>query len=204
MMQQYIFKRYLKRVFWTVIFSLTVTQALAESALLQKAQKQIAGKDFKAASHTLTSAMNSGELSDVEMAKALFKRGVANNRVNRYAAAIADLTGALWLGKLSAADRQQAFRERAEAYSKTGLQRQARADLAKAGSGATLSRPAPKKSTSPIALPRFETVVTPSRRTQSSTEAAEPPKKTRKKPAKSNAPKAKQPIPSFRTSITAD
>ena len=54
-------------------------QSLAASSILKQSSHQIAGKKYKAAIRTLTKAMNSGSLSDKDMALALYQRGQAYN-----------------------------------------------------------------------------------------------------------------------------
>ena len=108
-------------------------RACAGNALLDRSQQQIAMKKYKAAVRTLTKAMNSGKLSDKEMARALYQRGVAYNGQKRRSAAIADLTGALFLGGLGAHRQKDAYRQRAMAYQASGYSRLARRDMGRVG-----------------------------------------------------------------------
>ncbi len=172
---------------------------LAEAALLQKADKLITAKKFKVAVRTITKAMNAGDLTDRQMAQALYKRGLAYNGTKRHSAAIADLTGAIWLDKLDGASKKLAYRQRAIAYESTGHKKQARSDFAKSGGRpvAAVQGPARKsaivKSAPPI--PAFNTVVRSQKKKTSAqqTKVASKPE-TKKKPV----------IPAFRTTIAAE
>jgi len=155
----------------------------AASAVLKQSAKQLADKKYKVAIRSLTKVMNSGSLSDKEMAVALYLRGQAYNGRKRHSAAIADLTGALFLEKLGRKETQKAYAQRAIAYRATGYSKLARRDVGRSGQSRASS-----------ALPGFNTVVKamPSRR----------PSRAR------TAPKAlaakKTAIPAFRTSIAVD
>lgn len=194
----------LSRVFLSTLMmaALLVTLpgvSFAESALLKTADRQISNKKYKAAARTITKAMNSGELSDSEMAQALYRRGVAYNGSARHSSAIADLTGAIWLGKLGSAARKDAYRQRASAYQATGHKKLARSDLGKAGAGAASVQPVAKKPATAAANPPisgFDTVVRAAKKPALPTRS----KIATKKPI---APK-KPVIPAFRTSIATE
>ena len=193
----------LSRVFLSPLMIAVLLIALpgvtfAESALLKTADSQITSKKYIAAARTITKAMNSGELSDSEMAQALYRRGVAYNGAGRHSSAIADLTGAIWLGKLGNTARKDAYQQRAAAYQATGHKKLARRDLGKAGTAAASAQPTVKKPATTAVNPPitgFDTVVRA---------AKKPALPTRSKlAAKPVAPK-KPVIPAFRTSIATE
>ncbi len=71
---------------------------------------------------TLSKAIRSGGLSTTDMAKALYYRGLANNKAGKSADAIADLTNAVWMkGGLTPSEQQKALETRAKAYAKVGV-----------------------------------------------------------------------------------
>ncbi|MCF6198317.1 MAG: hypothetical protein L3J67_02780 [Hyphomicrobiaceae bacterium] len=169
----------------------------AASSILKQSAKQIASKKYKAAIRTLTKAMNSGSLSDKDMALALYQRGQAYNGRKRHSAAIADLTGALFLGKLGAKEKQKAYGQRAIAYRATGYGRLAKRDAGRSGrssSRAQISRNRGGRSMLPSAVPGFRTTVktSPTRRP------------ARKRAAQKTRAAKKVAIPAFRTSIAVD
>jgi hypothetical protein len=173
--------------FWTMAL-VVAPSAHAESKLLAAANKQISSKNYKAAVRTLTKAMNSGLLSDEDMATALMRRGVAQNGAGRHASAIADLRGAIWLGKLSSANAKQARSLLALSYQATGHGNRATKDLA----GRSRSRPSSSSpDASALALPAFTTTVSP---------ASEPSVRSASKPKQ----KKKDVVPAFRTSISSE
>ena len=180
------------------LFIFASQPVMADAALLKKADKQITSEKFKAAVRTITKAMNSGGLTDKQMAKALYKRGVAYNGVKRYSAAIADLTGALWLTKLDGTSKKLAHQERAFAYQSTGHKKLAARDFARSGQqtpGRQRTRKAPAIAKAPPPIPSFNTVVRKEkqRKTHARTKVAAKPA-VKKKPA----------IPAFRTTIAAE
>lgn len=84
--------------------------------------KQFANGRYQPAIEQLSAALKSGGLSSTEMAKALYRRGVAYKRQKQPGLAISDLTSALWLkGGLGGSDREAATAERAEAYQMAGV-----------------------------------------------------------------------------------
>lgn len=173
-------------------------RSFADTKLLKKADKQIISKKYKAAARTITKAMNSGDLSDSEMARALYRRGVAYNGSGRHSSAIADLTGAIWLKKLGGAAQKEAYRQRATAYQATGHKKRARADLGRAGSGVASVSRLPQKPAIAAAKPSitgFSTVVHAAKKPALPARA--------KIAAKPIAPK-KPVIPAFRTSISTE
>lgn len=85
--------------------------------------KQFANGRYQPAIEQLSAALKSGGLSSTEIAKALYRRGVAYKRQKQPGLAISDLTSALWLKDgLSGSDREAATAERAEAYQMAGVQ----------------------------------------------------------------------------------
>ena len=173
--------------------------ARADASLLQKADKQITAKKFKGAVRTITKAMNAGDLSDSQMAQALYKRGVAQNGTKRHSSAIADLTGAIWLGKLDAASQKLAYQQRAIAYESTGHKKLARKDFARSGRQAvTAVQSVPKKPAivqSPPPIPTFNTVVRTAKKAPAPAQTIVAAKPVAKK---------KVVIPAFRTTIAAE
>jgi lipoprotein NlpI len=167
-----------------------VRPSYADAALLKTANKQITSKKYKVAARTITSAMNSGTLSDKEMAQALYRRGVAYNGLARYSLAIADLTGALWLEKLGGRAQKEAYRQRAIAYEAVGFKKLARRDLGKSGlrsEKASVSKNTPGIVAPSPQIPNFKTTVRSA-------------KKTFAKPVSAK----KTVIPAFRTSIATE
>jgi hypothetical protein len=84
--------------------------------------KQFANGRYQPAIEQLSAALKSGGLSSTEIAKALYRRGVAYKRQKQPGLAISDLTSALWLKDgLAGSDREAATAERAEAYQMAGV-----------------------------------------------------------------------------------
>lgn len=70
----------------------------------------------------LTKAIEAGGLSPQDLAKALYYRGLAYQRSEQTAKAIADLTNAVWMdGGLNASEQQNALAVRGKAYAAVGL-----------------------------------------------------------------------------------
>ncbi len=189
-----------------VAFCLTLLpgNSYADGAQLKVADKQISQKKFKLAIRTLTKAMNSGNLTDTEMAKALYLRGAAYSEQGRHSAAIADLTGAIWLKKLTSGDRKKALARRAMSYQATGLGKLARIDLKRAGAVAknrtarsSTGQTGAARSLPPI--PTFKTTVRASKKAA----AKKVTKTATKAPIRAKAPE-KPVIPAFRTSIATE
>jgi hypothetical protein len=85
--------------------------------------KQFANGHYQPAIEQLSAALKSGGLSSAEMAKALYRRGIAYKRQKQPGLAISDLTSALWLKNgLSGNDRDTATAERADAYKMAGIE----------------------------------------------------------------------------------
>jgi len=104
-------------------------RAEAERALEIGVQAFDAGKSSDAVK-ALSKAIQTGGLAPQQMAKALYRRGVAYRKLNQTAPAIADLTSALWLkGGLSETERVDALNNRALAYREAGLSDRADADV---------------------------------------------------------------------------
>lgn len=79
------------------------------------------GKMDKAVA-TLSSAVSSGGLSSQDLAKAFYYRGLAYQRLDKSAQAIADLTNAVWMkGGLSPEEQQTALAARGKAYAAVGV-----------------------------------------------------------------------------------
>ena len=190
------------RLFAVILTGILVVvpgRSFAQGPLLQKADKQITVKKYKAAVRTITKAMNSGELSDKQMARALYRRGVAFNGSGRYSSAIADLTRAIWLGKLESDKQKEAYRQRAKAYEATGFKKLARADYGRAGQAAGTIRHGAKRS--PAIIPSAPPI--PSFKTRVRAAKSAKPVTRPKVAAKPVAPK-KAVIPAFRTSIATE
>ena len=100
-----------------------------------------AGK-YDQAVRQLNNAINGENLAPAEAAKALYYRGLAYQKLNQPARAIADLGAAIWLG-LSGSDRATAIATRGLAYKAAGLGSQAEQDFStaeKSGGGNMLER----------------------------------------------------------------
>jgi tetratricopeptide (TPR) repeat protein len=139
-----------------------------------------AGK-YELAVRQLTTAINSEGLSPENTAKALYFRGLAQQRLGQSGRAISDLGAAIFLG-LSQEERVSALVNRGLAYRAAGLSGQAEAEIAQArklgGSGAVEELVA-RSGTSPreaAAMTSFSTEVRSAsgRETIASTPAAAP------------------------------
>ena len=110
----------------------SVDQALAQSVSKPKpvdGRKTVisgikayeAGRMDQAVS-TLSKAISGGGLSSQDLAKALYYRGLAHQKSNQSAQAIADLTSAVWMkGGLSPNEQQAALAARSKAYGAVGV-----------------------------------------------------------------------------------
>ncbi len=119
----------------TQSFAQSVGGAVQGGALLAAGEKALAKGQFKAALQNFVKALRSNDLDDVQVAKALYQRGVAHERTERPAQAIADITNALFLPALTGADRAKAYLSRGRAYEAVGMSELARADISRAKSG---------------------------------------------------------------------
>jgi cell division septation protein DedD len=113
----------------------TVRGAASGGDLLSAGENALAKGQFKVAQRNFTRALRSNDLSDEQVARALYQRGVANERTERPAQAIADITSALYLPALPGADRAKAYLSRGRAYEAVGMSELARADISRAKSG---------------------------------------------------------------------
>ena len=113
----------------------TVGGAAQGGELIAAGENALAKGQFQVAARHFAKALRSSDLSDVQVAKALYQRGVANERIERPAQAIADITNALFLPALTGADRAKAYLSRGRAYEAVGMQGLARADISRAKSG---------------------------------------------------------------------
>lgn len=128
-------------------------KAAAEKKAAEEAQKAYAagsrayesGKSEQAI-QLLTTALRGGGLPTVQMARALYLRGLAYRKSGKPGLAISDLTSALWLKNgLSETDRADATAKRSEAYREAGLDEQGRSpDHVVAGNATEAAKPAPK------------------------------------------------------------
>ena len=107
-----------------------LSQAQEGGALSAGAASFTAGK-YDLAVRQLTAAINSEGLSPESTAKALYYRGLAQQRLGNSPRAISDLGAAIWLG-LPSADRVSAMVNRGLAYRAAGLAREAEAEIAAA------------------------------------------------------------------------
>jgi cell division septation protein DedD len=97
--------------------------AAAARAAYDAGLKAYAKGKYQSAVDELSKAVKAGSLTNAEMAKALYTRGLAYKKQNKPGLAISDLTSALWLKNgLSADDRKKATAERSEAYKMAGIQ----------------------------------------------------------------------------------
>lgn len=118
----------------------TVRGAAPGGDLLSAGEKALAKGQFQAAERNFARALRSNDLTDAQVAKALYLRGVANERSDRPAQAIADITSALYLPALPGADRAKAYLSRGRAYEAVGMSDLARADISRAKSGGASER----------------------------------------------------------------
>ncbi|GAB4239618.1 MAG: hypothetical protein Kow0032_26830 [Methyloligellaceae bacterium] len=173
-----------------------------ETALARAAQAIEKGQ-YAAAVRQLTKVMQAEELSDGEIAKALYLRGVANRNSGHPAQAISDFTSALFLKALSPRDQADAYMNRAEAYKQVGMQDLARSDIASArqidpnAKVAAAPRPAAEGGS---AVPTFRTEVRP--RSREERTARIPAFRTQVEERKTAAGRA--PVPSFQTQVRAE
>lgn len=116
-------------------FAQTVGGAAQGGALLGAGEKALAKGQYQGALQNFAKALRSNDLDDAQVAKALYQRGVANERLERPAQAIADITNALFLPALTGADRAKAYLSRGRAYEAVGMSDLARADISRAKSG---------------------------------------------------------------------
>lgn len=174
----------------------TVGSAASGEDLLARGEEALSKGQFQAAAQHLGRALRSSDLTDAQVAKALYQRGVANQRTDRPAQAIADITSALYLPSLNGADRAKAYLSRGRAYEAVGLNDLARADISRAKSGGVDERQiarADAPASSGSGGPAFATSTR-----QSGTRAGGPRFDTSSQPARNRAP-----APAFRTTTNA-
>ncbi|MCL4766687.1 MAG: SPOR domain-containing protein [Hyphomicrobiaceae bacterium] len=93
------------------------------------------------AAQELTSAISGGKISQPNLARALYYRGVAYRKQGKPAQAIADFTSALWIKNgLDHQQRSDALLNRAGAYRDAGLTDQAEADEKRVAASAAAPR----------------------------------------------------------------
>lgn len=119
-------------------------QAAAQSAkhdeaFLKAGVKSLNEGNTGQAIEQLTRAIESGKLSDTDMARALFQRGKAYRLSKKQGQAIADLTSALYLKSLPQKEQDELHLERARAFAGVGMQGQTSADIAAASKAAASS-----------------------------------------------------------------
>jgi len=191
--------------------------SVAGADLLRAGEGALAKGEFSAAAGKFGRALRSNDLSDAQVARALYQRGVAYEKSERPAQAIADITGALFLAGLSGEDRAQAYLSRGRAYEAVGMSDLARKDISRAKSGGiSASRIARSKQTGSASRqsggPAFSTTVrsadqhgpAPSFRTQVKPAAPSSARQTRVASfeTQTRAPAPPEPeIPRFRTTI---
>ena len=116
-------------------FAQVAGNAQSGSDLLRAGEGSLAKGKFTAAAGQFGRALRSNDLSDAEVARTLYKRGLAYEKSERSAQAIADITNALFLKGLSGSDRAKAYLSRGRAYEAVGLSVLARSDISRAKSG---------------------------------------------------------------------
>ena len=179
--------------------------------LLASGEGALAKGKYQAAARNFSKAMRAGDLSNIQVAKALYQRGIAYEKTGRPAQAIADITSALYIEGLPGRDRVKAYLSRGRAYEAVGMSDLARADLSRARSGGASERqiarsnqPAP----SVPGAPSFSTSVqspgsrppAPAFRTQVNRRAPEPKRRqVASFETQTRAPRER--IPRFRTTI---
>lgn len=193
-----------------LFLALTAGHAFAQVArnvasgndLLKAGEGSLTKGNFKTAAGQFGRALRSNDLSDANVARALYQRGVAYEKSERPAQAIADITSALFLNGLSGNERAKAHLSRSRAYKAVGMEDLARSDISQAKSGG-LSQSQIARSSQPAASqsqsggPAFETT------TQRAGQRAQP-RNTRVASfdTQTRAPARSKPdIPRFRTTI---
>ena len=116
----------------------------------------IAGKNDEAAK-SLSLALDTGALPPADVARALYRRGIAHRKLGRASLAIADFSQALFLTGLSEAEKLDARHQRGLAYQTAGMNERAAEDL-KAGKPleltAAATAPSAPQPTAPQLTPR--------------------------------------------------
>lgn len=100
--------------------------------LFESGSKALAAGKNEEAVKSLSHALDTGGLTQTDVARALYRRGIAHRKLGRGSLAIADLTQAMYLTGLSDAERLDARYQRGLAYQSAGLNDKAAEDL-KAG-----------------------------------------------------------------------
>lgn len=123
-------------------------------ALMAAGNELLEAGKFSAAAQQFSRAMRSDTLSNEQIARALYLRGVAFKNGGKPAQAIADLDSALWLRGLSNKDLARAYLARGEAYQQVGMTDRAGADLRRAKevdpkAAPLVARAAPEPDTAP-------------------------------------------------------
>ena len=179
--------------------------------LLRAGEAAFAKGQYQVAARNYSKAMNIGDLTNVQVARALYQRGIAFEKSGRPANAIADISNALFIEGLPSADRAKAYLGRARAYEAVGMNKLAQADKSRARSGGA-SEQRLASSSHPVAsapgVPRFSTNTTqpgggtaaPAFRTVQKTNSGAP---QRKKVAsfETRTRARRDQIPRFRTTI---
>ena len=189
----------------------TVGSQAQGSDLLNSGESALAKGQYQVAARNFSKAMRADDLSNVQIAKALYQRGIAYEKTARPAQAIADITNALYIEGLPAGDRAKAYLSRGRAYEAVGMGELARADISRAKSGGASERQvarAGQPAQSGRGAPSFATSVqspgsrtaAPAFRTQVNTRAPEP-KRQQVASFETKARAAAEPIPRFRTTI---
>ena len=133
---------------------------------LRAGQDALANGKYQAAAGHFGKALRSNELSDAQVARALYLRGTAYQQGGRPAQAIADITSALYIPGLSSADRAKAYLSRGKAYEAVGMGSLAKSDIARARNGGVSERQVARSSAAPQSsggnVPAFATSVEPS------------------------------------------
>lgn len=189
----------------------TVGHQAQGSDLLNSGEGALAKGQYQAAARNFSKAMRAGDLSNIQVARALYQRGIAYEKTGRPAQAIADITNALFIEGLPGGDRAKAYLSRGRAYEAVGMSDLARSDLSRARSGgaserqiAASSQPAP----SVPGAPSFSTSVqspgtrspAPAFRTQVN-RAGSGPKRQQVASFETQTRAPHEPIPRFRTTI---
>ena len=98
--------------------------AFAQTATLETlraANSELTAGKSSAVIKRLDKAINAGQMSQANMARALYMRGRAKQAVGRTAEAIADLNSAIWFRKLPAREQKEAIAQRQKAYQSSGI-----------------------------------------------------------------------------------
>lgn len=115
-----------------------LTPAHAQNAGLKNGAESLNSGSYNAAVRQLSAAVNDGNSTKGQAAKALYLRGIAYRKLSQPGRAISDLGAAIWLG-LPPSDKVRALVNKGLAYQAAGLSSQGNAEFARARSASSSS-----------------------------------------------------------------